>query len=112
MISVEEALDKVLSYVDVLEAEEVPVLEAMGQVLAEDIISHLNIPPLDNTAMDGYALRADDTRGASDQSPRLLRVIDTVIAGSISRQEVTPGTAIRIMTGAPVPRGADSVIRF
>jgi len=112
MISVEEALDKVLSYVDVLEAEEVPVLEAMGQVLAEDIISHLNIPPLDNTAMDGYALRADDTHGASDQSPRLLHVIDTVIAGSISRQEITPGTAIRIMTGAPVPGGADSVIRF
>lgn len=112
MISVEEALAKVLSYVDVLEAEEVPVLEAMGQVLAEDIISHLNIPPLDNTAMDGYALRADDTSGASDRSPRLLRVIDTVSAGAISRQEITPGTAIRIMTGAPVPGGADSVIRF
>jgi molybdopterin molybdotransferase len=112
MISVEEALAKVLSYVDVLEAEEVPVLEAMGQVLAEDITSHLNIPPLDNTAMDGYALRADDTRGASDRSPCLLRVIDTVSAGAISRQEITPGTAIRIMTGAPVPRGADSVIRF
>ncbi len=112
MISVEEALAKVLSYVDVLEAEEVPVLEAMGQVLAEDIISHLNIPPLDNTAMDGYALRADDTSGASDRSPRLLRVINTVSAGAISRQEITPGTAIRIMTGAPVPGGADSVIRF
>jgi molybdopterin molybdotransferase len=112
MISVEEALDKVLSYVDVLETEEVPVLEAMGQVLAEDIVSHLNIPPLDNTAMDGYALRADDTRGASDQSPRLLRVIDTVSAGTISQKEITPGTAIRIMTGAPVPGGADSVIRF
>ncbi len=112
MISVEEALARVLSYVDVLEAEEVPLLEAMGQVLAADITSHLNIPPLDNTAMDGYALRADDTRGASDQSPRLLRVIDTVSAGAISQQKVTPGTAIRIMTGAPVPAGADSVIRF
>ena len=112
MISVEEALDKVLSYVEVLETEAVPILEAMGQVLAGDIASRIDIPPLDNSAMDGYAVRADDTQGASGQSPRLLRVIDTVIAGSISRQEVTPGTAIRIMTGAPVPGGADSVIRF
>jgi len=112
MISVEEALEKVLSYVDVLEAEEVPILESLGQVLVEDINSHIDLPPLDNAAMDGYAVRANDTHGASDQSPRLLRVIDTVSAGSISQQKVTPGTAIRIMTGAPVPEGADSVIRF
>ena len=112
MISVEEALEKVLGCVDILEAEETPLLESMGQVLAEDIISHIDIPPLDNAAMDGYALKAGDTLGASGQSPRILRVIDTVIAGSISQREVTPGTAIRIMTGAPVPGGADSVIRF
>ncbi len=112
MISVEEALEKVLGCVDILEAEETPLLESMGQVLTEDIISHIDIPPLDNAAMDGYALKAGDTLGASGQSPRILRVIDTVIAGSISQREVTPGTAIRIMTGAPVPRGADSVIRF
>ncbi|MGB2814567.1 MAG: gephyrin-like molybdotransferase Glp [Dehalococcoidales bacterium] len=112
MISVEEALEKVLGCVDILEAEAAPLLESMGQVLAEDIISHIDIPPLDNSAMDGYALKASDTLGASGQSPRILRVIDTVIAGSISQREVTPGTAIRIMTGAPVPGGADSVIRF
>lgn len=112
MISVEEALEKVLSYVDVLEVEEAPILESPGQVLAEDIASHIDIPPLDNSAMDGYAVRADDTLGASSQSPRLLRVIDTVIAGAISQREVTSGTAIRIMTGAPVPGGADSVIQF
>ncbi|MBU2536678.1 MAG: gephyrin-like molybdotransferase Glp [Chloroflexota bacterium] len=112
MISVEEALEKVLSYVDVLEAEEVPILESLGQVLAEDINSHIDIPPLDNAAMDGYAVIAADTHGASARSPRFLQVIDTVGAGSISQQKVTPGTAIRIMTGAPVPGGADSVIRF
>ena len=112
MISVEEALEKVLGCVEILEAEETPLMESMGQVLAEDIISHIDIPPLDNAAMDGYALKADDTLGASGQSPRILRVIDTVIAGSISKREVTPGTAIRIMTGASVPEGADSVIRF
>jgi len=112
MINVEQALDKILSYVDVLEAEEVPILDSLGQVLAEDISSSINIPPLDNAAMDGYAVQARDTDGASGESPRFLRVIDTVIAGSISKQEVKPGTAIRIMTGAPVPKGADSVVRF
>ena len=112
MISVEQALEKILSYVDVLEATEVPILDSMGQVIAGDIYSDINIPPLDNAAMDGYAVQAKDTRGASSSSPRFLRVIDTVIAGSISKQVVKPGTAIRIMTGAPVPEGADSVVRF
>ena len=112
MISVEEALEKVLSYVNVLREEERPILDCPGQVLAEDIYSPLNVPPLDNTAMDGYAVRSRDTQDASRQSPRFLRVIDTVTAGSISRHEVKPGTAIRIMTGAPIPKGADSVVRF
>ncbi|MBI4187436.1 MAG: molybdopterin molybdotransferase MoeA [Chloroflexi bacterium] len=112
MISVEEALEKVLSYVEVLEAEEKPILDCLGQVLVEDVYSDISIPPLDNAAMDGYAVRAEDTRGASPQSPRTLRVIDTVAAGSISQKEVTPGTAIRIMTGAPVPKGAGCVVQF
>ncbi|MFC1964904.1 gephyrin-like molybdotransferase Glp [Chloroflexota bacterium] len=112
MISVEQALEKILSYVDVLEEEQVPILDSLGQVLAEDINSGINIPPLDNSAMDGYAVQSSDTIGASKESPQFLRVVDTVIAGSISQQEVEPGTAIRIMTGAPVPEGADSVVRF
>jgi molybdopterin molybdotransferase len=112
MITVEEALEKVLSFADVLDAEEVPIMDSMGQALAEDIISDIDIPPLDNTAMDGYAVQAADTHGASKESPRFLRVIDTVIAGSISTKKVVPGTAMRIMTGAPVPEGADSIVRF
>ncbi len=112
MISVDQALDKILGYVAVLEAEPAPILETMGQVLAEDIYATFDIPPLDNSAMDGYAVRAADTAGASQQSPRLLRVIDIVMAGSISEREVVPGTAVRIMTGAPIPRGADAVARF
>ena len=112
MISVEQALEKILSYVDVLEEEQVPILDSLGQVLAEDIISDINIPPLDNSAMDGYAVQSSDTIGTGKESPRFLRVIDTVSAGSISECEVEPGTAIRIMTGAPVPKGADSVVRF
>jgi molybdopterin molybdotransferase len=112
MISVEQALERILSYVDILEIEVVPILDSVGQVLAEDILSSINIPPMDNTAMDGYAVQSGDTDGASSENPRFLRVIDTVIAGSISEQEVKPGTAIRIMTGAPVPKGANSVVRF
>ncbi len=112
MISVEQALEKVLSFVEELDTETVPILSSMGQILAEDINSTIDIPPLDNAAMDGYAVQASDTAGASPESPKPLKVIDTVMAGSISRQEVTPGTAIRIMTGAPVPGGADSVVQF
>lgn len=108
MISVDQALEKILSYVAVLAPEEVPILETLGQVLAEDIYSDINIPPLDNAAMDGYAIQARDTEGASTSSPKVLQVIGTVIAGAISAKEVTAGTAIRIMTGAPVPRGADA----
>ena len=112
MISVDEAVEKVLEHIDVLEAEESPVLGCLGQVLAEDIFSPINIPPLDNSAMDGYAVRSADTRGASRKSPRFLRVIETVTAGAIPECEVKPGTAIRIMTGAPLPEGADCVVRF
>jgi molybdopterin molybdotransferase len=112
MISVEEALDKVLSYVDVLEPELKLILNCLGQVLAEDIYSAIDIPPLDNSAMDGYALRAEDTRGASASSPRYLAVVGEVAAGSVPAEEVGPGMAVRIMTGAPLPEGADTVVRF
>ena len=112
MISVEQALEKILAYVDILEEEEKPILDCLGQVLAEDIYSSIDVPPLDNSAMDGYAVQSRDTRNASKESPRFLSVIDTVAAGSISECEVKPGTAIRIMTGAPVPKGADSVVQF
>ncbi|MFH1650840.1 MAG: gephyrin-like molybdotransferase Glp [Chloroflexota bacterium] len=112
MISVEEAREKILGQVDVLEAEETAILDTVGQVLAEDVTSGINIPPLDNSAMDGYAVRAGDTEDATEKSPSILRVIDTVIAGTISQKTVTPGTAVRIMTGAPVPAGADAVVRF
>jgi len=112
MISVEQALDKILNYVHVLEDEERPILECLGQVLAEDVYSSLNVPPLDNSAMDGYAVQSGDTRGASRRSPQFLRVIDTVAAGSMAGCEVEPGTAVRIMTGAPIPEGADSVVIF
>jgi molybdopterin molybdotransferase len=112
MISVEEALEKVLSYVEVLEPERKPILDCLGQVLAEDVSSSIDIPPLDNSAMDGYALRAEDTRGAGESSPVYLTVVGEVAAGSMPTNEVRSGTAIRIMTGAPLPEGADAVVQF
>ena len=69
MISVEEALDRILSYVTILDGARTPILECLGQVLAEDIYSSIDIPPKDNSAMDGYAVRAKDTSGASAPSP-------------------------------------------
>jgi molybdopterin molybdotransferase len=112
MISVEEALEKILQSVEILDDEVVPILDALGQVLAQDVISSINVPPLDNSAMDGYAVQAKDTLGASAKLPKQLRVIDTVMAGAISKFKVTPGTAVRIMTGAPLPEGSDSVVPF
>ncbi len=112
MLSVEEALQKILAEVNILETETIPIMESLGQVLAEDIVSDIDVPPLNNSAMDGYAVRSEDTRGATEKTPRILKVIDTVLAGGISQKELGPGTAIRIMTGAPIPYGADSVVQF
>ncbi len=110
MISVEEARTRILNVVRRLPAETKPLAEALGQVLAEDVVSPITVPPLDNTAMDGYAVRAADTQGASAAAPISLRVIGEVAAGYLFRGEVTPGAAVRIMTGAPIPRGADAIL--
>ncbi len=112
MISVEEALERILSYVDVLGSEEKPLAEALGQVIDEDIAAGFDIPPSDNTAMDGYAVRAADTDGASPEHPVELRVIGEVAAGYEFEGEVATGAAVRIMTGAPVPSGADAIVPF
>ncbi len=112
MLSVEEARDKVLALTPVLEAEDVPLLEAQGQILAEDAVASFDIPPLDNSAMDGYAVRHADIEGATLQRSKLLRVADYVAAGQIPRTTVSEGTAVRIMTGAPIPPGADTVVPF
>jgi molybdopterin molybdotransferase len=112
MISVEEALDKVLSNIQTLETEKKPILETLGQVLAEDVVSAINVPPRDNSALDGYAMQAADTRGASPKNPRVLKVIDIIAAGANPLKKVLAGTAVRIMTGAPTPAGATAVIGF
>lgn len=112
MISVEEARDRILSFFSRLEPVRVPLLDALGQVIAEDVVAPFDIPPLDNTAMDGYAVRAEDTTGATPSSPRELRVIADLAAGYVLDTPVGPGEAVRIMTGAPIPPGADAIVPF
>src|SRR5579883_3234152 len=112
MISVEEALERILAQVHRLEPEEKELLDAQGQVLAEDIVAPFSIPPLDNTAMDGYAVIAADTEGASEERPVTLHVVGELAAGYVYEGRVEPGTAVRIMTGAPMPAGADSIVPF
>ncbi|MDD3824480.1 MAG: molybdopterin molybdotransferase MoeA [Anaerolineae bacterium] len=112
MISVEEALAEILSHVRPLNPERVAILDALGRVLAEEVVSDIDIPPFDNSAMDGYAVRAADVAGASPESPMRLAVTGSVAAGYVSSGRVEPGTAIRIMTGAPLPDGADAVVPF
>jgi len=111
MLSVEEALERVLGEFHPLEPERVPILDALGRVLAEDVHAGVDIPPYANSSMDGYAVQAADTAGASRQAPCRLRVIADLAAGYVSEMEVTPGAAIRIMTGAPIPSGADAIVR-
>jgi molybdopterin molybdotransferase len=89
----------------------VPLDDALGSILAEDIVSPLDIPAWTNSAMDGYATRADDVRGASAEAPIRLRVIETIPAGSFPRQRIAAGECARIFTGAPLPDGADTVVR-
>jgi molybdopterin molybdotransferase len=112
MISVEEALEAVLLHFAPLDAQKRPLLDTMGQVLVEDIYSNDNIPPFDNSAMDGYAVRTADLAGAAQDNPIELRVIADLAAGYAPEVAVGPGTAVRIMTGAPLPPGSDAVVRF
>ncbi|MBU0652532.1 MAG: molybdopterin molybdotransferase MoeA [Proteobacteria bacterium] len=112
MISVEEALKKILAAISPLGLEKVNILDALGRVIGEDVYAGRAIPPKDNSAMDGYALRMGDTRGASAEKPAMLEVVEEIPAGAVPEKRIGPGQAARIMTGAPVPEGADAVVRM
>jgi molybdopterin molybdotransferase len=109
-LSAQEAREIVLAAVSALPAERVPILEALGRVLAEDVTSDIDIAPFDNSAMDGFAVRAADLAGATPESPVSLRVTDLIPAGGVGTVPVVEGTASRIMTGAPMPQGADTAV--
>ncbi len=106
-LTVDEALDRVLARIAPLEPTEVALLDALGAVLADDATADRDVPPFRNSAMDGYAVRGADVK----QSGVRLRVVGTVAAGSVPVRAVGAGEAMRIMTGAPMPDGADTVVR-
>jgi molybdopterin molybdotransferase len=110
MIHVEEALRLILDTTPVLGMEKVDIITALGRVIGEDICAPYDIPPWDNSAMDGYAVRSEDTGGVSQDHPIVLTVIEDLPAGYVARKRIKKGEAIRIMTGAPLPEGADSVV--
>jgi len=112
LITVEDALTAILEKIAPVSVEVVSLTQSSGRVLAEPIISGVNVPPFANSAMDGYAIIAVDSQGASEQSPLRLKVIDNIPAGVTPSKTVETQTAARIMTGAPMPPGADAVIRF
>lgn len=111
MISVEEALERILGQIHPLPTTYVPLAEALGLVLAADVAAQEDMPPFANSAMDGFALRSQDSQPIDGQSRR-LSVTGSVAAGYVADHAVQEGTAMRIMTGAPVPPGADAVIQI
>jgi molybdopterin molybdotransferase len=111
MISVKEALKTILAGIHPLGCENIPITSALGCIIGEDIVSGRTIPPLANSSMDGYAVIASDTGFASKERPVVLDVLEDVPAGRVATQPIRKGQAIRIMTGAPLPEGANAVIR-
>lgn len=113
-VTVAQAWDAIMANFAPLEPIPVPLPESLGLVLAEDVYSDIDLPPFDNSAMDGYAVQANDTVGALLAAPISLHVVGYIPAGAAPGPDdiVRPHTAIRIMTGAPIPPGADAVVRF
>ena len=110
MIQVQEALDKILSQIQFKGVEKVPLDQALGRVLTEDVVSRINNPPLDNSAMDGYAVIAKDIESATPENPVKLEVVEEIAAGYTAKGTLKPGQTMRIMTGAPIPPGANAVL--
>ncbi len=110
MMPLEEAQARVNRDLAMLPTTDVAIAEALGMVLAETVVADEAIPPFANTAMDGFAVRAADTIGATKESPVSLPVVGTIAAGSVAARPLEAGEAMRIMTGAPVPPGADAII--
>ncbi len=110
LLPLEAALDRILEGVVPLSAESVPLARALGGVLAEDVSALLTLPPWDNSAMDGFAVRAADVATAGVDAPVTLKVIGEVAAGHEPTQRVEPGSAVRVLTGAMLPPGADAVV--
>ncbi|HIL11853.1 MAG TPA: molybdopterin molybdenumtransferase MoeA [Candidatus Latescibacteria bacterium] len=110
MLTPEEARSIILEHIQILGPERVSLLDADGRVLAGDILAQRDNPPYDNSAMDGYAVRHQDVAQASADAPVALAVVEDIPAGTVPQKQVGPGQSSRIMTGAPVPAGADTIV--
>ncbi len=110
LLTVDAAIARILRQINPLPAETVSLADSLGRVLAEDVRSEVDLPPFANSSMDGYAVRAADITGASAQTPVVLRVVMDIPAGSMPARAVGQGEAARIMTGAPLPAGADAIV--
>ncbi len=111
-VSVEEHLTRILAAVGPLPAYPQPLLDALGLPAAEDVVSPIPLPSFDNSGMDGYAVVAADVAGASEETPVVLPVVGEIGAGQAGLLALSPGTAAKIMTGAPVPKGCDAVVPY
>src|SRR5690242_10684264 len=110
MLSVDAHLADCLAAITPLSPREVPLLEAAGSLLAEDVVSTIDMPRFDNSSMDGYAVRAAELASATAEAPVSLPVRGDIPAGQAELGRLDPGTTLRIMTGAPLPAGADAVV--
>jgi molybdopterin molybdotransferase len=110
LVPVDEHLKRILDSIDTLPAYDQPLLEVMGLPIAEDIMAPLPLPAFDNSGMDGYAVVHHDVASASEQRPVHLPVVGEIAAGAATIMAMSPGTAVRIMTGAPVPQGCDAIV--
>lgn len=111
-ISLEEAQALLLNNCPQIGGEHVSLIDALGRVLSRDVKAEENIPPFDRSPYDGYAFRAEDTEKASKENPVIFQVIEEVPAGHAPKNRVLPGKAVKILTGAPIPDGANAVIRY
>ena len=110
MISVDKAVQIVLDSIETLQPVTMPILGAQGRILAEDIISSENIPAFDFASISGYAIRAEDTAGASSRSPGQLQLDDDSTQAAPSEAALKPKHAVRVAAGAPMPQGADALL--
>jgi molybdopterin molybdotransferase len=109
-VRLDAVLDWLLTQIELLPAETISINDACGRILAEDVTAGESVPPFRRSAMDGYALKGEETNGASDYGPLRLKIIGQSFPGDPFNGEIKPGEAVRIMTGAPVPEGADAVL--
>ena len=110
LIPLKEAVNKITSQLDQLSSQELPLHQTQGMALAEQVVATVQLPPFNNSAMDGYAVRAQETESAGPNSPCNMPIQAVVAAGHPSQEPLKPGHAMRIFTGAPVPEGADAVV--